>query len=90
MTANPRLSDAVYRTARNAERDLSTTIVEALATIEGTSPMELDVRLSDVIDPDALERLFEPNPEDVGRLVFPLGDYLVSVHANGEVAFHRA
>lgn len=90
MTTNARLSDVVYTTTRNAGNDLAVTIIEGLATLEETSPLELDVRLSDVIDPDALEDLFDPSPEDAGHLVFPLGDYLVSVHSNGEVAFHRA
>lgn len=89
MSAKPRLSDAVYTTTRSAENDLTTTIIEALATLKGESPLELDVRLRDTIDPDALEQLFDPSPEDVGYLVFPLDDYLVSVRPNGEVTFHR-
>lgn len=90
MTANAELSDAVYTTNRDTGSDLAVTILEGLAALKGTSPLELDVRLTDAIDPDALEELFDPSPADVGRLVFPLGDYLVSVHSNGEVAFHRA
>lgn len=90
MTPNAQLSDALYTTTRNAGSDLAVTIIEGLATLEGTSPLNIDVRLSKAIDPDALEELFDPSPEDVGRLVFPLNEYLVSVHSNGEVAFHRA
>lgn len=90
MTTNAQLSDALYTTTRNVESDLAVTIIEGLATLEGTSPLELDVQLSEAIDPDALEELFDPSPEDVGRLVFPLDEYLVSVRSNGEIAFHPA
>lgn len=89
MTVNARLPNALYTISRDTKTDLAVTIIEGLATLTGTSPLELDVRLSDVIDPDALEELFDPSPDDVGHLVFPLGDYLVSVHSNGEIAFHR-
>lgn len=84
-----RLSDAIYTTTRSAGSDLATTIIEALAELREESPLELDVRLSDVIDPDALEQLFDPSPDDVGYLAFPLEDYLVSVRPNGEVTFYR-
>lgn len=90
MTANARLSNAVYTTTHEAESDLAVTIIEGLATLKGTSPLELDVRLTDAIDPDALEELFGPSPDDVGYIAFPLDRYFVSVHSNGEVAFHRA
>lgn len=89
MTANARLSDAVYTTTRDAESDLAVTIIEGLATLKGTSPLEIDVRLTDAIDPDALEGLFGPSPENVGHIAFPLDGYFVSVHSNGKVAFHR-
>lgn len=84
-----RLSDAVYTTTRSTGSDLTTTIIEALAELREESPLELDVRLSDVIDPDSLEQLFDPSPDDVGYLAFPLDDYLVSVRPNGEVTFYR-
>lgn len=82
-------SDAISTTTAGPDSDLTTTIVETLARLEGTSPLTLDVRLGDVIDPDALEELFEPGPDDVGYVVFPLGEYLVAVHSNDEVTFHR-
>jgi hypothetical protein len=39
---------------------LSVTITEAVARAKGVASDELDARLFDAIDPDALERLFDP------------------------------
>lgn len=89
MTATTRPSDAVYTTTPDEWSDLATTIIEALAELKGESPLELDVRLSETIDPDALEQLFDPSPDHVGYLAFPLDDYLVSVRSSGEVTFYR-
>lgn len=89
MSTKPRLSDVAYTTTPGVGDDLSTTIIEALATLKGESPLEMDVRLADAVDPDALEQLFDPSPDDVGYLAFPLDGYLVSVRSNGEVTFYR-
>lgn len=64
-------------------------IVNAVAEAEGTSPLQLDPPLNDVIDPDTLDRLFAPSRDDPGvaegRVVFPYRGHAVTFHADGSV-----
>lgn len=64
-------------------------IVEAVADREGCEATELDPPLYGVIDPDALERLFEPADRPEGRVTFPYNGYRVVVTADGDVAVER-
>lgn len=65
------------------------TIVEAVAEANGVDPLELDVRLHDVVDTDALARLFEPRRTTVGSLpvevTFSMAGCDVSVSSDGMV-----
>ena len=53
-----------------------------------TEPTELEP-LYDCVDPDALDALFRPLPEDRprshGRLSFSFDEYEVAVHGHGEI-----
>jgi hypothetical protein len=40
-------------------------VVQAVATVEGVEPVDLDVPLFSVVDPDALDRLFESPSDDL-------------------------
>lgn len=53
----------VSRTAAPDE-DLSTTIVLAVAEATDTDPLDLSPALFDVVDPDALDSLFDSAAED--------------------------
>lgn len=74
------------------ERRLSTSVVEAVATALGTDPLSLDERLYDVLDPDALDRLFEGGGEETGprTLSFELANCSVTVHGDGRIVVRRA
>lgn len=66
--------------------EISTTIIEAIAEAEDVSPLSRDVGLRDVVDPDALDRLFEPcGGRDRGLVVFDVEDYVVAAFASGDV-----
>lgn len=64
--------------------NVSETVVRALADAKGVDPMELDVRLYDVIDPDALDALFASDGVSESRRVsFTVGDCRVAVDGSG-------
>jgi len=72
---------------RDAGTDLSIAVVEAVAEAEGVEPVELQSTLYEVVDPDALDRLFtdREREEFAGRVVFELGAHEVTVQSNGDV-----
>lgn len=83
-------NETAVRTARREENEeLATTIVETVAAAEGVDPLDLDVRIGDVVDPDALNTLFDSATDRSGRFTFPLAGYLVRVSATGEIALYR-
>ena len=59
-------------------------VVDALATVEGVDPLELDVALQDAIDGDAVEALAAHAADD-WRLTFDVGDHEVTVDGDGTV-----
>lgn len=82
---------SVVYTARSPEREeLATAVVEAIAVAEGVDPTDLDVRIGDVVDPDALNTLFGSVTDRSGRFVFRLAGYLVRLSANREITLYRA
>lgn len=79
------------RTARREENEeVVTTIIETLAAAEGVDPCDLDIRIGDVVDPDALNTLFESATDRSGRFTVPLGGYLVRVTAAGEITLYQS
>jgi len=59
----PETDDGGFVTATydpDGAESLSVTVTEAVACAEGIASDELETRLFDAIDPDALERLFRP------------------------------
>ena len=67
---------------------VATSVVETVAAEEGVDPVDLDVPLYAVIDPDALDRLFRSAPAGTGidgRVTFTYVGYDVTVLATGDV-----
>jgi hypothetical protein len=66
---------------------LSVTLTEALACANGVQPDELDVRLFDAIDPDALQRLFDPTDRSTheAEVQFHVGSNSVVVRNTGDI-----
>jgi hypothetical protein len=68
---------------------VSERVIEAVAEREDVGPTELTRPLSDVIDPEALDTLFEPQPDGrprgEGRVEFEYYGYTVVVDTGGSV-----
>ena len=68
------------------DESVSTAVVHAVSAVEGREPSSLRP-LSDVLDPDALDTLFEPRsngrPRIGGQLSFIYSDCVVTID-NGE------
>lgn len=73
----------------DSEETLVQTVLEALENASEGSAEEMSVCLYDVIDPDALNDLFDPThngpSRDVGRVSFSVGEFALDVHASGHV-----
>ncbi|MFB6188598.1 MAG: HalOD1 output domain-containing protein [Halapricum sp.] len=70
------------------EVDVSRIVVETIADAEGVEPTDMEERLYDVIDPDALNSLFRQ--EETGRtsaatVSFEFHGYEVTVHGDSSV-----
>lgn len=69
--------------------DLVLKVVEAIAEHRGVDTDDLDRPVGEVVDPEALARLFSA-PDGEGYVAFRYGDCGVVVHANGEVDVYDA
>ncbi|MFC7078968.1 HalOD1 output domain-containing protein [Halorussus caseinilyticus] len=77
---------AAYRIA-STDWSVSTAVVRAVTEISGCDLLPEEGVLYDVVDPDALDRLFADRGgvgETVGRVVFDLQGCRVEVRADGE------
>lgn len=67
----------------------STAVIMAVAEARGVDPVDLDCRLADVVDPDALDRLFSDDrlrASSTPELAFTLGHCSVTVHEDGSAS----
>jgi hypothetical protein len=81
-------SDVLYRAEHDRnDGPIGSAVVEALAAVEGVDPKDLDVRLYDSIDGDALEVLYRTAVERGERLrvAFTIAEYEVVVESDGRV-----
>lgn len=71
----------------------SQAVVNAIADYQGLSPSEVEPKLYTVIEPDALDRLFESTPtgddRSNGHVSFTYGDVDVRVDADGNVSLEE-
>lgn len=96
-TTDPRIASEAptdgHRTRHDfaGERRLSTSVVQAVATALDADPLSLDERLYDVLDPDALDRLFGDDGEATRprTLSFELAGCSVTVHGDGRIVVRR-
>lgn len=73
-------TELVYRPS--PEEALTDTVVRAVADAKDVDPLDLDARVYDSIDPDALDRLFTPTADGSdrqGMVVFPMAGCRVEV-----------
>ena len=68
---------------------ISKKVLERVAKVEGKDPAELDEPLFEVVDPDALDAIFESGEggpdRDAGMVDFEYLGYRVRVTAGGDV-----
>lgn len=73
----------------DATENLSETIVHLIADLEGVDPVELTPPLYSVVDPDALESLFDTPASDTsqpsGYASFHYCGYKIRVDSDGEI-----
>lgn len=62
---------------------LTLAIVDEVAARKNVDPVDLRPQLHDVIDPDALEALFDGHTD--GRVRFTYASYEVTVHGDGTI-----
>lgn len=82
--------DPTHSTEERGSTDsICTAVVCAVAEAKGVDPLDLEPRLHDVVDPDALERLFRSTRPSgsapYGRVTFALSGCEVVVRSNGRV-----
>lgn len=80
-------TDVDAQGATGESEQLSWTVIETVADAEGVDPLELPPLYS-VVDPDALETLFQPRTElqdTTARVVFTYHGHEVTVTAGGTV-----
>lgn len=94
LQVNPKTG--TYRTVYDWEENesLSTRLLVAIEAITDVSPNELPP-LYDYVDPDALDRLFEPRAETArtraaGNITIPYAGFLVTIHADGVITIRRS
>lgn len=76
-------SDTLLLQQTDADR-VSDRLLAALAKKEGTSPLEFDRPLNDVVDLDALDRLFRKSGME-GTVEFSYIGYRVVIDENGDI-----
>lgn len=73
----------------SGDRSLSATVTVAVADAAGVEPSDIPEHLYDVVDPEALDRLFQPRDDGTtrkgGRLTFSLDGHHVTVASDGTV-----
>ena len=73
--------------ASGTETSVSTSVVVAVAEADDVDPVEMDERLHDWVDPDALDAVVDSL--DDGHVQFEMAGHRVRVDAAGEVAVDR-
>lgn len=71
-----------------ADESISLTVIRAVADANGVDPIDMDERLNDYVEPDALDRLFQSGsgqPHWNGRVSFTMADCRVEISASGTV-----
>lgn len=70
--------------------ELSTTLAHAISDVTGIDVTDTGFTLNDHVNPEALDRLFEPKedgtPRTNGHLSFTVWGYQVTVYSNGQIA----
>ena len=86
--------DDTYQTEFDPLTDnVSEELIKAVATLNDADPTELAL-LAEFIDPEALDALFRPRPDETprdtdGRVVFNYDAYHVRIDSSGTISLHH-
>ncbi|WP_435158885.1 HalOD1 output domain-containing protein [Haladaptatus sp. DFWS20] len=86
--------DNAYETEFDPLTDnVSEELIKAVATLNDADPAELAL-LTEFIDPEALDALFGPRPDETprdtdGRVMFEYDAYHVRIDSSGKISLHR-
>ncbi|WP_128476602.1 HalOD1 output domain-containing protein [Halorussus pelagicus] len=82
----------LYRTRHEPDgsEPISRSIYTALAAVEGVAPSDLDVRLYDCVDVEAIEDLYRTSADSEWEFAFTVERYAVRVRADGTIAVSSA
>lgn len=86
------MTGALHHGTQRARTDsICTKVICAIAEAKGVDPLDLDPELVDVVDPDALERLFRYGTagDTEGRVTFTMAGCEVVVRSTGSVTAAR-
>lgn len=72
--------------SRRSGDEVCAAVIEEVAATVGKPPLDLDQQLNDVVDPDALARLFDARDDSTGRVAFTFAGCRVEVTSGGEVS----
>lgn len=67
---------------------LTVVLIDAIADVKGISPADVAPKITESVDPDAMERVLRPLPDGTernGRLTFYLLDFRITVSSDGMV-----
>lgn len=78
-----------YRHDFDGDRRPSVSVVLAVSNALDADPLELDERLYEAVDPDALDRLLENCESAACRVTFELAGRSVTVRADGRIVVRR-
>ena len=73
-------------TTLTTDEAVSIAVVDAVADLEDTTVADIDPPLYEVVDPDALDRLFMPtedNDRNDGRVSFEYLEYTITITSDG-------
>lgn len=73
------------QTVETDSRSMSEAVIDAVAALEGTPPTELTPPLNDVVDPEALDKVFA-GKASLGKVVFNYNRYEIRVDADSYVS----
>ncbi|AEN07601.1 hypothetical protein Halar_0345 (plasmid) [halophilic archaeon DL31] len=76
------------QTVETDSRSVSQAVIDAVAAVEGTPPTELTPPLYDVVDPEALDKVFA-GKASLGKVMFNYNSYEITVEADGYVAIEE-
>lgn len=73
-----------FRYDEPEDQSVGISIIRAVASVSEVDPLSLQPRLYDVVDPDALEKLFNSAPGDL-QITFLFGTYKVTVTGQRDI-----